>query len=79
LAPAINTAVTSTASCPAGTLLLGGGYTVTGNTALSLATLIVTTTDNRPLNTTTWTVTARNYATEVLLSYTVQAFAVCTA
>jgi hypothetical protein len=66
--------VTSTATCPAGKVLLGGGYTLGGG----LLTLTVTTTDNRPLNTTTWTVTATNYATG-LTSFTVQAYAVCSA
>jgi hypothetical protein len=60
-----------------GKVLLGGGYTITG----SLVTLNVTATDNRPQDTTTWTVTARNYATAAIgtLSFSVQAFAVCSA
>jgi hypothetical protein len=66
--------VTATAACPAGETLLGGGFTLGG----ALLALSVTVTESRPLDTTTWTVTARNYATSAE-SFTVQAYVVCSA
>jgi len=71
-APLANTAITSTASCPAGTTLFGGGFTLGG----SLVSLSATVTDNRPVDTITWTVTARNYLTGVG-TFSVQAYVVC--
>jgi hypothetical protein len=62
------------ATCPAGTLVLGGGFTLGG--ALLQVTAVPT--DNQPAGTTAWTATARNYATGAV-DFTVQAFAVCTA
>jgi len=72
--PPPNTAVTSTATCPAGSVLLGGGFTVGGDAL----TLMATVTESRPLNTSTWTATARNYATAAT-SFSIQAYAVCSA
>jgi hypothetical protein len=74
VAPPPNTAITSTATCPAGEVLLGGGFTVGGD----LLTLMATATESRPLDTSTWTATARNYATG-LTSFSIQAYAVCSA
>jgi len=71
-APLANTAITSTASCPAGKTLFGGGFTLSG----SLVNLSAAVTDNRAVDTTTWTVTARNYLTG-LGSFSVQAHVVC--
>jgi hypothetical protein len=74
VAPPLNTAITSTATCPVGEVLLGGGFTLGGG----LLTLTVTATESRPLDTSTWTATARNYATG-LTSFSIQAYAVCSA
>jgi len=70
--PALNTSVTATASCPAGTVLLGGGFTLSG----SISQMTVTTFESRPADTTTWTASARNYAVGVG-SFGIQAYAVC--
>jgi hypothetical protein len=67
-----NTPITSTAACPAGKTLFGGGFTLSG----SLITLSATVTDNRPVDTTTWTVTARNYVAG-LGTFSIQAYVVC--
>jgi hypothetical protein len=66
--------VTSTATCPVGTIILGGGFTLSGG----LLALAVTAIDNHPSSTTTWTATATNYATAGV-SFSVQAYAVCSA
>jgi hypothetical protein len=71
-APLVNTEITSTASCPAGETLFGGGYTLSG----SLLNLNAVVTESRPVGTTTWTATARNYATGVG-SFSVKAYVVC--
>ena len=72
--PALNTSVTSTASCPAGTVLLGGGFTLSG----SVSQLTVTVLESRPADTTTWTATATNYLFGVG-SFGIRAHAVCSA
>jgi hypothetical protein len=72
--PPPNTAITSTATCPAGVVLLGGGFTVGGG----LLALTAAATESRPLNTSTWTATARNYATGAT-TFSIQAYAVCSA
>ena len=72
--PALNTSVTSTASCPVGTVLLGGGFTLSG----SVSQMTVTVVESRPADTTTWTATARNFAVGVG-SFGIQAYAVCSA
>jgi hypothetical protein len=55
-------------------VLLGGGYTLTS----TLLALLATPTDSHPSSTTTWTATATNYASGVG-SFTITAYAVCTA
>lgn len=72
--PALNTSATATASCPAATVLLGGGFTLSG----SVSQLTVVVTESRPADTTTWTAIARNYAIGVG-SFGIQAYAVCSA
>jgi hypothetical protein len=72
--PALNTSATATVSCPAGTVLLGGGFTLSG----SLSQLTAVVTESRPADTTTWTATARNYAIGIG-SFGIQAYAVCSA
>jgi hypothetical protein len=64
---------TATATCPAGTFLLGGGgRTFTAGPAV---TALV---ESRPLSTTTWTVIGVKTAATVGSSLIVQAYAVCT-
>jgi len=65
---------TSTATCPAGTLLLGGGFTLSSESLQ----LFTTATESRPASTTTWTATATNYATGAG-TFGVHSYAVCTA
>jgi hypothetical protein len=75
-APALTTMITSIATCPTGTNLLGGGYTVTSSTV----SLLATPTESRPIGTTSWEATATNYAAGVGGStFTIQTFALCTA
>jgi hypothetical protein len=68
------TAISSTATCPAGKLVLGGGYVLSGG----LLALTVIPTESRATSTTTWRATAANH-TLALTTFTVQAYAVCTA
>ena len=75
-APVLSTTITSTATCPAGTNLLGGGYRLTSSTVSLLATPI----ESRPSDTTSWEATATNYASGIGGStFTIQTFALCTA
>jgi hypothetical protein len=64
--------VTATATCPAGTSVVGGGYELLPSNVTIDASVDV----NRALNSSTWTVTATNHVIAAG-SFTVQAFAVC--
>jgi hypothetical protein len=73
-APAASTLITATATCPAGTVLLGGGG-FTSNTQANLRTVLV---GSRPTSTTVWQATA--VVTTALTganTATVTAYAVC--
>jgi hypothetical protein len=74
IAPPVGTTITSTASCPAGKVLLGGGFSLGG----ALLAVTATPTDSHPTSTTTWSASATNYATAAV-SFTIQAYAVCSA
>jgi hypothetical protein len=64
--------VTATATCTSGSVV-GGGYELLGDyLALDVAVVV-----DRATSSTTWTVTARNRLLVSLLSFGVQAFAVC--
>jgi hypothetical protein len=73
LAPTPATQITSTATCPAGTTLLTGGYALTS----SIVSLLASPIESRATSTSTWR--ANNYATGIAgSSLTIQASALCT-
>jgi hypothetical protein len=65
--------VTSVAPCPGGTVLLGGGYTLSGD----FLQLEADVTESRPVAG-AWSATARNFVSLLLGTFTIQAYAVCT-
>jgi hypothetical protein len=74
-APAVNTIINATATCPAGKVLLGGGANVTNTQANSRVVLV----GSRPTSTTVWTASA--VVTTALTgtnTATVTAYAICT-
>jgi len=73
--PVANTSITATATCPAGTVVLGGGAFVS-NTQQTLRTVLV---GSRPTSTTVWQATA--VVTTALsggATATLTAYVVCT-
>jgi hypothetical protein len=75
---AIGATATATATCPAGTVILGGGYEITNN-GLGVAVTSAAT-RSRPTSSTVWSVRVTALVASVLLdgSIDITAYAVCT-